>query len=178
MSGWSEADSRKETTMTDGDAAIDKRGARMRALMACLAAGFLAAGAAGIGTGPMHVADAAGVPECGTHVLRATIGGHDAGVGNIYTTLVLRNVGHLACLVQVYPGVSLVDRHGRQIGRAARRVATPTQPIILRPGGTTSTVIHTLNPGVGTTSCLAPSAALRVYPPDQRASLLVPARLS
>jgi hypothetical protein len=110
--------------------------------------------------------------------LRAIIGGHDAGVGNIYTTLVLRNAGHVACLVQGYPGVSLVDRHGRQIGRAARRVAAPTKPIILKPGGTASTVIRTLNPGVGTTNCLAPSAAVRVYPPDQRASLLVPVRLS
>ena len=150
----------------------------MRALMACVAAGFLGVGAAVIGTGPTHAADGAGVPECSTHVLRATIGGQNAGVGNIYTTLVLRNVGHVACLVQGYPGISLVDRHGRRIGRAARRIAAPTKPIRLKPGGTASTVIHTLNPGVGTSNCLAPSAALRVYPPDQRASLLVPVRLS
>jgi hypothetical protein len=127
---------------------------------------------------PAQRADAAVVPECGTGVLRATIGGHDVGVGNIHTTLVLRNVGHVSCLVQGYPGISLVDRVGRRIGRPARRIAAPTKPIVLKAGGTASTVIHTLNPGVGTTDCLAPSAALRVYPPDQRTSLLVPVRLS
>ena len=150
----------------------------MRTLIRSLAAGSLLMGMAVLGMGPLHGAAAVGVPECGTGVLHVTIGGQNAGAGNIYTTLVLRNVGHRACLVQGYPGVSLVDRRGRQIGRAARRVAAPAKPIILQPGRMASTVVHTLNPGVGTTDCLAASAALRVYPPDQRASLLVSAHLS
>lgn len=150
----------------------------MRGLTRSLASGFVLVGAAALGMGPLHGHAVAGVPECSTGALRATIGGHNAGAGNIYTTLVLRNAGHKACLVQGYPGVSLVDRKGRQIGRAARRVAALAAPIILQPGRTASTMLHTLNPGVGTTACLAASAALRVYPPDQRASLLMPAHLS
>jgi hypothetical protein len=150
----------------------------MRVLMRTIMAGSLLLGMATIESRALHSADAAGVQECPTGVLRASIGGQNAGVGNIYTTLVLRNAGRAACLVQGYPGVSLVDRRGRQIGRAATRVAAQAKPIVLQPGRTASTVIHTLNPGVGTTNCLAPSAALRVYPPDQRASLLVRTRLS
>lgn len=96
----------------------------------------------------------------------------------MFTTLVLRNVGHAICFVQGYPGVSLVDRAGHQIGRPASRTPAAAKRIVPRPGKAPSTVIHTLNPGVGTKKCLAPSAALRVYPPDQRKSLLVKARLS
>lgn len=131
-----------------------------------------------IGAGPLRQAAAATTHECSTATLRASIGGSDAGAGNIYTTLVLRNIGHTACVIRGYPGVSLLDRHGHQIGHAASRTVLPTTSIVLQPGGRASTVIHTLNPGVGTTACLGPSAALRVYPPDQRKALLVPARLS
>jgi hypothetical protein len=121
---------------------------------------------------------AASVPWCTLGVLRVTIGGGNAGVGNLYTTLVLRNVGRVSCALRGYPGVSLVDGRGRQIGQAARRVTGPLPWLVLRPGGTVSTVIHTLNPGVGTTNCLPPSVALRVYPPDSYTSVLVRVRLS
>jgi sugar lactone lactonase YvrE len=119
-----------------------------------------------------------GVRECTTGLLHATIGATQHGAGSVFTTLVLRNVGHAACFVQGYPGVSLLDRAGRQIGRPATRTPSAAKRIVLRPGQAASTTIHTLNPGVGTTKCLAPSAALRVYPPDQRTSLRVKARLS
>lgn len=150
----------------------------MRALQRSLAAGSVLIGTVALASGPQHPAAAAAVPECRTADLRASIGGQQGGAGSIFTTLVLRNVGHAACLVHGYPGVSLVDRHGHQIGRSAHWVAAPALPIILQPGQKASTVIRTLNPGVGTTACLPPSAALRVYPPDQRAALLVPVRLS
>jgi sugar lactone lactonase YvrE len=118
------------------------------------------------------------VRECATGVLRATIGATQHGAGSVFTTLVLRNVGHANCFVQGYPGISLLDRAGHQIGKPATRTAAPARRIVLRPGQAASTTIHTLNPGVGTSKCLAPSAALRVYPPDQRAALRVTAHLS
>jgi hypothetical protein len=139
---------------------------------------LLLMGSAAVGSGPMGSATAAGLPWCSTRALRAELGGQNAGAGSIFTTLVLRNVGRASCVVQGYPGVSLMDDRGRQIGRPAAWVAAPAARIVLKPGGTASTVIHTHNPGVGTTDCLGPSAALRVYPPNQRASLLVAARLS
>jgi hypothetical protein len=121
---------------------------------------------------------AASVPWCGAGVLRVAIGGHSAGVGNIYTTLVLRNVGPGSCALRGYPGVSLVDGGGHQIGRAATRGAGARPWLVLRRGGTVSTIVHTLNPGVGTTNCLPPSVAMRVYPPDSYTSVLVRVRLS
>jgi hypothetical protein len=150
----------------------------MSTLLRSITAGWLLIGTAVIGDGSLRGARAAAVPECATSVLHVTIGDTEGGAGSIFTTLVLRNVGHTACFVQGYPGVSLVDRTGRQIGRPATRTSAPAKRIVLRPGRVASTVVHTLNPGVRTTKCLAPSASLRVYPPDQRASLLVKARLS
>ncbi len=143
-----------------------------------MTAGLLLMGTAATGAGSLGEARAAAVPECTTSVLHATIGDTEGGAGSVFTTLVLRNVGHAACFVQGYPGISLVDSKGRQIGKAATRTPAVAKRIVLRPGQAASTVIRTLNPGVGTTQCLAPSAALRVYPPDQRKSLLVKAHLS
>lgn len=120
----------------------------------------------------------AAVRACATRILHATIGATQHGMGSVFTTLVLRNVGHESCSVQGYPGISLLDRQGHQIGKPATRTPAPAKRIVLRPGQAASTTIHTLNPGVGTNKCLAPSAALRVYPPDQRTALRVTAHLS
>lgn len=146
-------------------------------VMRLVAAGVALASTAVVAPRPASMAVAA-LPLCGAGVLRAEIGGQQAGAGNIYTTLALRNVGRVSCVTRGYPGVSLVDARGRQIGRSARRVAGPRPLIVLRPDGAASTVVHTLNPGVGTTDCLPPSSFLRVYPPDSYTSLLVRARLS
>jgi len=118
------------------------------------------------------------VPRCQTSQLRGFIAGQNAGAGNIYTTLALRNGSGAACSIAGYPGVSLVDSAGRQIGRPARWDARTVHRLVLLPGGTASTTIRSLNPGVGTTDCLPPSAALRIFPPNQRVPLFVPARLS
>jgi len=139
---------------------------------------MLAAAGTMVPAGASRVAHAAPVPECMTGVLHATIGATQHGAGSVFTTLVLRNVGHAACFVQGYPGVSLVGSTGRQIGRAATRTPATVKRVVLRSGQAASTVIHTLNPDVGTAKCLALSAAVRVYPPDQRTSLRVKARLS
>ncbi len=151
----------------------------MGAMMRLGVMGVVLAAPAVIAPRPMSAAVvAAALPRCGAGVLRAEIVDQEGGAGNIYTTLALRNVGRGSCVTRGYPGVSLVDARGRQIGRPATRVARPGPLIVLRPGGAASTVVHTLNPGVGTTDCLPPSFFLRVYPPDAYTSLLVRARLS
>ncbi len=128
---------------------------------------------------PAHVAVAASIPsQCQTAQLRGSIGGQNAGAGSIFTTLVLRNVGTHACSLRGYPGVSLVDRQHHQIGQPAHWDPRTVSLVVLQPGGAASTTIRSLNPGVGTNDCLPPSAALRIYPPSQRAYLLVPAHLS
>ncbi len=127
---------------------------------------------------PSQVGSATAIPRCQTSQLRGFIAGQEGGAGNVYTTLALRNSSGFACSIAGYPGVSLVDSNYRQIGRAARWDPRPVHRLVLLPGGAASTTIRSLNPGVGTTNCLPPSAALRIFPPDQRVPLFVPARLS
>ena len=123
-------------------------------------------------------APAATPPTCSPAQLRASIGQQTAGAGSIFTTVVLRNAGTQSCTLLGYPGVSLVDSRRRQIGRAASRDPGVVSLVTLLPGGAASTLVHTLNPGVGTTKCLPPSAALRIYPPGGLTALYVPAHLS
>lgn len=119
-----------------------------------------------------------GVARCQTARLRGVIGGQNGAAGSIITTLVLRNAGSRACALRGYPGLSLVDTAHRQIGRPAIWVPGVVGTVVLPAGGAASTLVRTLNPGTGTTNCLPPSAALRIYPPNERTPLYVPARLS
>lgn len=116
--------------------------------------------------------------HCETAGLRVSLGQQNGGAGSIFTAIVFRNMSTQTCTLAGYAGVSLVDRLHRQIGRAAQWDSGLIQRITLRPGGAASTTVHTLNPGVGTTNCLSPSTALRIFPPDNRNAVFVPVRLS
>jgi hypothetical protein len=125
-----------------------------------------------------HAQTSHAIPRCTTADVRVSIGGQNAGVGSIFTTIVVRNISHHTCTIAGHPGVSLVDSQHRQIGRPASWDAGVIRLITLRPGDAASTMVRSLNPGVGTNKCLPPSAALRIYIPNERTSVLVPARLS
>ena len=118
------------------------------------------------------------VSGCRTAQLRASLGGQNSGAGSIFTTIVLRNTSRQSCSVMGYPGVSLVDGARRQIGRSASWDARVVRWFTLHPGEAVSTTVRSHNPGTGTTDCLPPSAAVRMYPPNAGTALLVPARLS
>lgn len=122
------------------------------------------AGGSGAPTSP----DPGGTPMCAASHLSAALGGGDAGAGNLYRYLVLTNTGATACHVTGYPGLSMLDANGRQIGQPATRRAMTYSPVVLQPGGTASITLHTANQE-GT--CLPTSAKLKMYPPGSRASL-------
>jgi Protein of unknown function (DUF4232) len=73
--------------------------------------------------------------------------------------------------------VSAVDLAGRQLGSpAAREAGSPVRSIVVAPGGSASAALRIANTGVfPSTSCRSTTAAgLRVYPPNQTASKVVP----
>jgi hypothetical protein len=109
-----------------------------------------------------------GTPMCAAGQLRVALGGGDAGAGQLYRYLVLTNTGSTACHVDGYPGVSLLDADGKQIGKPADRDPRAYSPVVLHPGESASDTIHTAN-GMGT--CQPASARIRVYPPGSRQSL-------
>jgi Protein of unknown function (DUF4232) len=108
-------------------------------------------------------------PMCTAGQLTPSLGGGDAGAGNLYRFLVVTNHSTTACHLAGYPGLSLLDASGRQIGEPADREPRTYQPVVLQPGGSASDTIHTANQ-MG--SCQPASAKLRIYPPGSRASLV------
>jgi hypothetical protein len=118
-------------------------------------------------------------PRCLTSDLRATAEG---GNGYTYHTgfhLVLTNIGRSTCTTGGFPGVSTVDRAGRQIGAAADRTGPTHGAIALAPGEHASSVVilthmEAMNGGCAVPSQVATIAAVRVYPSDNRTSLSMP----
>ncbi len=147
-----------------------------------LAAGAAAAAVAVLTAVPATAAtaasparDAGATPMCATSQLTARLGGSDAGAGNLYRYLVLTNHGSATCHLTGFPGVSLLDSGGRQIGPAATRVSETYAPVVLKPGASASDTIHTAN-HMGT--CLPTSAQVKVYPPGNTASLTIPGQIT
>jgi hypothetical protein len=138
-----------------------------------LAVGAAAVAVAALGAVPATAAtpvrSAPSTPMCATSQLSAALGGSDAGAGNLYRYLVLTNHSGSTCHLTGYPGLSLLDSSGKQIGAPASRQPLGYQPVVLRPGGSASDTIHTIN-HMG--KCLPTSAELRIYPPGNRASLV------
>jgi hypothetical protein len=114
-------------------------------------------------------------PMCATSQLTASLGGGDAGAGNLYRYLVITNHSATACHVNGYPGLSMLDASGKQIGVPATRDERAHQQVVLKPGGSASDTIHTVN-GQGT--CLPASVKLRIYPPGNTASLDFPGQVT
>ncbi|WP_329171746.1 DUF4232 domain-containing protein [Streptomyces sp. NBC_01477] len=117
----------------------------------------------------------AGTPMCATSQLTAALGGGDAGAGNLYRYLVLTNHGSTSCHLTGYPGVSLLDAGGKQIGTPADRQPSRYAAVVLRPGGSASDTIHTIN-HQGT--CLPASAKVRVYPPGNTAAVVIAGKVT
>ncbi|MEC3992190.1 DUF4232 domain-containing protein [Actinacidiphila sp. DG2A-62] len=114
-------------------------------------------------------------PMCATSQLTAELGGGDAGAGNLYRYLVLTNHGSASCHVNGYPGLSLLDGSGKQIGVPATRDERAHQEVVLAPGGSASDTVHTANQQGG---CQTPSVRLRIYPPGNTASLTIPGEIT
>ncbi|SEP00948.1 Protein of unknown function [Actinacidiphila rubida] len=144
-----------------------------------LAAGAAAVAVAALGVVPSTASAAAPVrdastPMCATSQLTASIGDSEGAAGSLFRTLVLTNHSATTCHLTGFPGVSLLDASGTQIGQPATREHEGYTAVVLRPGGTASDTIHTIN-HMG--SCLPTSTSLKVYPPGNTASLVVPAKI-
>lgn len=103
--------------------------------------------------------------HCRSENIRGSLGQTESGAGQRYVALVLTNTGTTTCELRGFPGVSLLDRSGNQIGAAAGREGAEGPTVSIAPGGTASTTLHTNAAGTGG-SCTASSAKIRVYPPD------------
>lgn len=121
-----------------------------------------------------------GVAECTTSQLSGTLTDANGAAGSVYYHLVLTNKGSGTCFVQGYPGVSFVTTpEGAPVGAAAKRQADPsvsgTPRVTLTSGSSAHSILRIVAAGNFPASSCGPTKVpgLRVYPPDQKASLYV-----
>ena len=121
---------------------------------------------------------ASGTPSCATGALVAWLDTNgDSAAGSTYFKLKLTNLSGRRCALRGYPGVSAVDLAGRQLGSAAGRNAhTRPSTVSLAPGRIAAAVLQVAHTGVYPTPECRPftAAGLRVYPPNQKGSKVVP----
>ena len=100
----------------------------------------------------------------------------DAAAGSVFYTLEFTNQSGHTCALVGYPGVSAIDLHGHQLGSPASRNPSATRPVNLPDGATATAQLRIAQAAnFPPSKCHAAAAAgLRVYPPNQTASKLVP----
>ena len=145
---------------------------RLSAAVACAAA--LAAVAAT--TSP--AATTASTPRCATSgvVIWLETQGNGA-LGSIYYNLDFTNLSGHSCTLHGYPGVSAVNLGGHTLGSAASRDNFHAPVLVtLASGATARAVLRIVEAGNFPASICrqVPAAGLRVYPPNQTASKVVP----
>jgi Domain of unknown function (DUF4232) len=117
-------------------------------------------------------------PACATGGLVVWMNTNGNGTaGTVYYVLRFTNLSGHACTLRGFPGVSAVKLNGQQLGSAAARdQATPVKTISIPNGHTAKATLGIVEAGNFPTSKCGPTTAagLRVYPPNQTASKIVP----
>jgi hypothetical protein len=129
-------------------------------------------GGEGVGTVPL----AGGTPECKTTNLKLSLGQSNGAAGHVYQPLRFTNASAQNCVLVGFPGVTYVTgTNGTQVGAPATRDGAKGGQILLKPGQVASTVVTFTDVGVFDPSVCkpTPTLGLRVYPPDQTASLFI-----
>jgi hypothetical protein len=100
----------------------------------------------------------------------------NAAAGSVYYTLKFTNQSGLRCALTGYPGVSAVDLRGHRLGSAASRDPSSAHSVSLPNGTTASAQLRIVQAANYPRSTCHPAAAagLRVFPPNQTASKVVP----
>jgi len=97
--------------------------------------------------------------------------------GSTYYNLELTNLSGHTCTLYGYPGVSAVDLDNRQLGHAATENAVHRSSTVTLSTGKSAIAILQITDvaNFASTACHPTTAAgLRVYPPNQESSKLVP----
>jgi hypothetical protein len=116
-------------------------------------------------------------PGCLTSGIAVAEANVDDAAGHTDEQLVLTNISTRTCVIGGFPGVSYVDAHGRQLGAAADRVGNAGRAITLAPHQHAVAVLTISHPGP-LPGCDQPgesqaAAGLRIYPPQNLASLVL-----
>jgi hypothetical protein len=156
------------------------------AAIACAAA--LAPAAALAATSSPAAPEATASARCATSGLVVWLNvppGNDYA-GGAYYDLEFTNLSGHACTLRGYPGVSAVSLNGRQLGSPAGWGSPKTTTVMLASGRTATAQLQItdtgnygqcfqrLPQGPGTPELPPTAAGLRIYPPNQTASTVIP----
>jgi hypothetical protein len=125
---------------------------------------------------PSQPSTESGTALCKTAGLTATTDSTGGGAaGSVYMQLILTNAGTEPCLLKGFAGVSLTaEANGEPIGEpAARGESTPVTDVLLAPGQAGTATLRYSQPGNYTDCSRTQAAGLRVYPPEDTASLFL-----
>ncbi len=127
---------------------------------------------------------AASTPTCATSGLVIWLNQEGGGgaLGSIYYKLELTNLSGHACTLYGFPGVAAVNLAGRQLGLAATRETTPKNGLVTLAGGrstltnheTATAIVRIVDVGALPGCRPVAAAGLRVYPPGQTRSKVIP----
>ncbi len=100
----------------------------------------------------------------------------NATAGSVYYALKFTNQSGHACTLRGFPGVSAVDLRGHALGSAGGRSPSTVRTVSLANGATASAVLRVAVAGNFPASAChrVAGAGVRVYPPNQTASKVVP----
>lgn len=101
--------------------------------------------------------------------------GDGGGAGTLNQMIVLTNTGKRICALGGFPGVSLVNDNGNQIGAPAERAKNYTEKkLTLNPGGQAKATVSFQDQGnFDNGTCKTGVTKLRVYPPNDTGYLSV-----
>jgi hypothetical protein len=135
------------------------------------------------------VSASASTPGCATSGLVVWMNTRGDGyAGGVSYTLNFTNLSGHSCTLRGYPGVSAVTLTGRRIGSPAGWVKMRAGTVTLANGATATANLQASDAANYGTKCFLPgpqpspahpgklptAAGLRVYPPNQRASKVIP----
>jgi hypothetical protein len=150
-------------------------GAGAFACIALVGATAALGGEAGAATGARKAGVAS--PRCTTSGLVVWLNTQgNAGAGSAFYNLEFTNLSGHPCTLVGYPGLSAVDLAGHRLGSAAARTPSPVRVLHLANGATAIAAIRIVDAdNFPSSTCHQVTAAgLRVFPPNQTASKVVP----
>jgi hypothetical protein len=125
---------------------------------------------------------APGVVRCGNSDIQVSEQGEGAAAGHVSLLLVFTDIGRQPCVLQDYPGASLLDQDGNSLdavrtlsGYSGGAVGLSSPPqVVLKPNGTASAVLEWSDVPTGSGpngGCAMPDpASLAVTPPNTKAT--------
>ncbi|WP_328473280.1 DUF4232 domain-containing protein [Streptomyces sp. NBC_00448] len=106
--------------------------------------------------------------RCTVTDLTMRLGRGDPGAGQVYYPLRFTNTSSRTCVLDGFPGVSLIRGDGSTIGKPAGRQGPRGAAVGLKPGASVEADLHTLNQGVDGDSCWRRPTLLKAYPPGSK----------